>query len=376
MTRDDMKSARARWSPSRRSLLRGAAAVGIGVGASLAAGPLLAQPLVRHVFPVRELQVDANGLSFHVLEQGEGPAVLFCHGFPDTARTWLSQMRAVAEAGYRAVALDMRGYGESYAPADASLYTALHIAGDLVGVLDALGIERAVLVGHDWGADHAWRAALMRPDRFRAVVSLGIPYLPRGEVSHWDALRSQGLEDRSYYFDMLEPGAKARFAAAEETIPSVLYWLSASPPADARWDPKDPAKNMLRPAPVDVPGWADPDYVHHTIRTFARTGFRGGLNHYRALQATFDLTPAYKDAVVRHSSLYIYGAADALTDMFHPTPPTLEELRRTLPGLVDIVRLENAGHWMQHEAADRVNAALLDFLKGIEPEAGAVSWDG
>lgn len=376
MRHDDPRTAAYGWSPSRRDVLRGAAAVGIGLGGAFATGPLLAQSLVGQDFPVRASEVEANGLSFHVIEQGEGSAVLFCHGFPDTARTWLNQMRAVAEAGYRAVALDMRGYGESYAPADATLYTALHIAGDLVGVLDALRIERAVLVGHDWGADHAWRAALMRPDRFRAVVSLGIPYLPRGEVSHWDALRSQGLEDRSYYFDMLDPDAKSRFAAAEETIPSILYWLSASPQAAARWDPNDPALHMLRPAPVDVPGWADPTYVGHTIRTFARTGFQGGLNHYRALQATFDLMPAYKGAAVRQPSLYIYGAADGLTRLFHPTPPTLDELWRTVPGLLDIVRLENAGHWMQHEAADRVNAVLLDFLGMLEPDVGTAKRDG
>ena len=121
-------------------------------------------------FPVRRAQVQANGASFHVIEQGQGPAVLFCHGFPDTAETWRSQMRAVAEAGYRAVALDMRGFGASYAPSDVSLYSALHTVGDLVSVLDALDIRSAILVGHDWGADVAQRAMVMRPDRFRSRV--------------------------------------------------------------------------------------------------------------------------------------------------------------------------------------------------------------
>lgn len=374
MTRVAMTEERgsAGWTPSRRDLIRGSAAFAAGM--ALAPG-LAAQGLVAPL-PVRGVEVDVNGAPFHVIEQGSGPAVLFCHGFPDTAETWRSQMRAVADAGYRAVALDMRGYGRSHAPADPGLYTSLHIAGDLVGVLDALGIESAVLVGHDWGADHAYRAALMRPDRFRAVVSLSIPYLPRGDLSHWDALRSEGLEDRSYYFDMLDPEAEARFAPAEETIPSVLYWTSASPPPDARWHPNDPARHMLRPSPIAVPAWADPDYVAHTIASLARTGFRGGLNYYRALQATFDLTAAYKDALIHQPALYITGAADGLTDMFHPTPPTLAELRQDLPGLVDHIRLENTGHWIQHEAADRVNAALVAFLREVGSPSGAAARDG
>jgi pimeloyl-ACP methyl ester carboxylesterase len=321
-------------------------------------------------FPLRRAQVQANGASFHVIEQGEGLAVLFCHGFPDTAETWRSQMRAVAEAGYHAVALDMRGFGASYAPSDVDLYSALHTVGDLVGVLDALDIGSAVLVGHNWGSDVAQRAMVMRPDRFRAIVSLSITFLPRGEISTSDELRRQGLGNRYYAFGMMEPDAEARFEPAERTIPSILYWLSGSPPSGTGWDPIDPARHMLRPSPVDVPSWADPDYVRHTIRAFSRTGFHGGLNHYRAAQITFDLMPALKGAMIRQPSLYIWGAADGLCQLFHPTPPTLEELRRLAPGVVDVVRLESVGHWPQHEAANCVNAALLKFLDAIgSPQA-------
>ena len=114
-----------------------------------------------------------------------------------------------------------------------------------------------------------------------------------------------------------------------------------------------------------VPSWADPAYVQHTIRAFENTGFRGGLNYYRAADETFDLTPALKGALVTQPSFYVWGAADGLCRFFHPTPPTVEELRRAAPGLVDVVRLEGVGHWIQHEAGDRLNAELLKFLDAI-----------
>lgn len=308
--------------------------------------------------------VDAIDGPFHVLEQGEGPAVLFCHGFPDTAETWRSQMRAVAEAGYRAVALDMRGYGRSFAPEDPDLYTALHVTGDLVGVLDALSIDAAVLVGHDWGAFHAQQAALMRPDRFRGLVSISIPFAPRGEVDPWQLLRDLGLGESYYAFDLAAPGAEDGFDA-ERSIPSILYWLSASPDPALRWNPLDPDLHMLRPAPVDMPDWADPDYVRHTIDAFQRTGFRGGRNYYTAFSRTFELTAAFKGAVIHQPSLYIWGAADGLSQMYHPETPSLAALREAQPNLVDQVQLENVGHWVQNEAADQVNDALIAFLADI-----------
>ena len=311
----------------------------------------------------REIMVD--GHSFHIIEQGDGPAVLFCHGFPDTALTWRKQMRAVAEAGYRAIALDMRGFGESYAPADFRLYTSLHVTGDLVGLLDALEIETAVLVGHDWGADYAQRACVMRPDRFRALVSLSIPFAPRGDKSLWEDLRERGLGERYYAFDLVRPETGDRLRS-DETIPSALYWLSASPAPELRWDPINPARDMLRPAPVAAPDWADPFYVGHNIRTFARTGFQTGLNYYRVLQVTFDLTAAFRNRLIDQPSLYIWGGADGLCRFFHPVPPTAEELRPAWPGLIKVVELEDVGHWLHHEAAERVNEELVQFLAQID----------
>lgn len=311
-------------------------------------------------------KIIVDGHIFRIIEQGKGPAILFCHGFPDTAFTWQKQMRAVAEAGYRAVALDMRGFGESYAPADYHLYTSLHVVGDLIGLLDALEIDTAVVVGHDWGADYAQRACVMRPDRFRALVSLSIPFAPRADKSLWADLRARGLGQRYYAFDLAQPGTGDRLKPAEETIASALYWLSASPARALRWDPIDPERDMLRPSPVAVPAWADPEYVKHNIRAFERSGFDSGLNHYRALQVTFDLTATFKNKLIDQPSVYIWGGADGLCRFFHPDPPTVTDLRPVWPGLIKVVEIEDAGHWLQHEASERVNAELMQFLATID----------
>ncbi|MFC4209803.1 alpha/beta fold hydrolase [Pedobacter lithocola] len=311
---------------------------------------------------MKSSQILINGKSFHVLEKGIGPAVLFCHGFPDTARGWISQMEALANAGYYTIALDMRGFGESYAPVMVSEYSALQIVGDLIGVLDALKIPRAVLVGHDWGADHAQRAVLMRPDRFVGLASLSIPFAPRGKISMWDELRQRGLENLYYAFGMMKEGAEMDFLPSRKSIPSILYWLSASPPEGDRWDPINPARHMLRDADILKPEWADSEYIRYTIRAFEKSGFQGGLNHYRGAQLTFDLMPAFKDAVIRQPSIYIWGEADGLCNFFHPNDPTLEDLSTIHPGIVKVVKLLKVGHFPHLEAPERVSQELIEFL--------------
>jgi len=185
-------------------------------------------------------------------------------------------MKAIATAGYRAIAPDMRGYGRSSAPADASLYTPLYTAGDLVALLDVLKIPSAVLVGHDWGAAHAWNATMMRPDRFKAVFCLSVPYVPRGDVSVFEKMRKSGHQNDFYMFESIRPDADQIWANAAVTIPGILYWASGSAPADKRWSPMDPARSLHRPAPGPLPSWLESDYVNHSIAEFQRTGFHGG----------------------------------------------------------------------------------------------------
>jgi pimeloyl-ACP methyl ester carboxylesterase len=311
---------------------------------------------------VKEYDIETNGIDLHVTEQGSGPAILFCHGFPDTSYTWRRQMAAVAAAGYRAIAPDMRGCGRSSAPADANLYTPLHTAGDLIGLLDALSIQTAVLVGHDWGATHAWNAAMMRPDRFTAVFCLSVPYVPRGNVSVFERMRQSGHQDDFYMFEQIRPDADQLWADAKVTIPGMLFWASGSAPAGKRWSPLDPARSLHRAAPGPLPAWAPKDYVEHNIAEYQRTGFHGALNYYRAAEPYFYLSAAFKGAVIAQPCFFIWGNADGLKEIF---PLTLDQMRAGLPGLQGGIELDDIGHWVQHEATDRVNDELVKFLKQI-----------
>jgi pimeloyl-ACP methyl ester carboxylesterase len=309
-----------------------------------------------------EHDVSTNGISLHITEQGDGPAVLFCHGFPDTSYTWRRQMAAVAACGYRAIAPDMRGYGRSSAPTDPTLYTPLHIAGDLVGLLDALKIDSAVLVGHDWGATHAWNAAMMRPDRFTAVFCLSVPYVPRGEVSVFDRMRSAGHEKAFYMFEQSRPDADQIWIDAAVTIPGILYWASGAAPSRTRWSPLDPTRSLHRPAPEPLPSWAKPAYVSHNIAEFQRTGFHGGLNYYRAAEAYFHLSAAFKGAKIHQPSFFMWGKADGLKEIY---TLTIDQMRAGLPGLLGGLELDGVGHWIQHEAVDIVCDQLVRFLKTV-----------
>ncbi len=310
---------------------------------------------------MKHSQVQIDQVELHVVELGEGKPVLLCHGFPDLWRGWRLQMEALAAAGYRAIALDMRGYGRSSAPTDPLLYTPFHTVGDLVGLLDALGLTQVTIVGHDFGANIAWNAALLRPDRFTAVFGVSVPFLPLGGPSLLENMAAAGAKN-FYMFDQIQPEADARWADAAVTYPAFLYWSSGSPPPAERWNPFGGTDGMVRPAPVACPAWADPEDVAYTVAEFQRTGFHAPLNYYRSIQLFYDLARAFKGSFIRQPSFFLVGEADGINTMRRTTEA---DLRASLPGLRGFVELPGVGHWPQREAPAAFNAALLGFLCGL-----------
>lgn len=311
--------------------------------------------------------VETNGIRMHLAEQGTGPLVLLCHGFPESWHSWRHQLPALAAAGYHAVAPDMRGYGETDAPAAIEQYTQLHHVGDMVGLLDALGAETAVIVGHDWGAPVAWNAALLRPDRFPAVAALSVPYSPRGSVRPTQALKAAFGDRFMYMLYFQTPGvAEAELERdPRATIVRMLYAISGDAPAGTGFRDKRKGATFLdgMPEPATLPAWLRADDVKFYAQEFHRTGFRGGLNWYRNLDRTWELMAPWHHAPVRVPALFVAGDRDPVIGMMMRA--SLDRLHETVPALTRKVILPGCGHWTQQERPADVNAELLTFLHGL-----------
>ena len=314
---------------------------------------------------LQTLQV--GNLKMQVAVQGTGPLVLLCHGFPELWRSWRHQLAALAAAGYRAVAPDMRGYGGTEAPAEIDRYTMLHLAGDMVGLVKALGETEAVIVGHDWGAPVTWNAALMRPDLFRAVVGMSVPFASPGPVELLAALRAAGIHDfYMQYFQ--EPGvAEAELARdAEATIRLVNFNGSGDGPERQAFGRLQPGQGFLggMVEPATLPAWLPAEDIAAYAAEFQRTGFRGGLNWYRNITRSWELLAPFRGAVIRQPSMFIAGERDSVLK-FPASRGQIDNFGQTLPGLRGCHILEGAGHWIQRERAAKVNELLLHFLQGL-----------
>ena len=314
---------------------------------------------------IRHRTIPANGIEIHAAEAGDGPLVLMCHGWPELWYSWRHQLAALADAGFRAVAPDMRGFGQTTAPDDAAAYTILHNVGDMVALVAALGETRALIVGHDWGAPVAWHAALMRPDIFPAVVAMSVPHRRRGPLPPLDTLRKAGKSDY-YYLYFQEQAAEDEFARdARYTLSRVLYIGSGDTPRDDKMSMYvDRAKGFLG-APhgaVPLPPWLGEKDIDVFAAEYARTGFRGGLNWYRNIDRNWALTAPWYAAKIMQPALFIAGSRDAvITGSIGQR--ALDEMDDVVPNLKRKILLDGAGHWIQQERPQEVNAALIEFAR-------------
>jgi pimeloyl-ACP methyl ester carboxylesterase len=317
---------------------------------------------------VHHRRVKANGINLHIAEQGTGPLVLLCHGFPESWYSWRNQFAALANAGFQAVAPDMRGYGQSDAPPEVASYSITDLVGDMVDLVAALGQKQDIIVGHDWGATVAWHAALFRPDVFPAVVALSGPYRQREPAPPLRLLREKGLYTYYWIYYQDVGVAEAEFDRdPRDTLRRRMYISSGDAPRN-RPDPYilQPGKGVLDNTinPERLPPWiteADLDYMS---ADFARTGFRGGLNYYRNIDRNWELLAPWAGAVIRQNALFIAGAEDPSIGSATNKAP-LEAMKTTVPNLQRQVLIEGAGHWIQQERPQQVNTALIQFLHGV-----------
>lgn len=304
----------------------------------------------------------------HLAELGSGPLVLLVHGFPESWYSWRHQLPALAAAGYRAVAIDVRGYGRSSKPGDTCAYRMVDLVMDSAAVVDALGGGPAVIVGHDWGATIAANSALLRPELFRAVGMLSVPYAPRGGPRPSEMFARMGAEEEFYVSYFQEPGR-----AEAEIEPDVRGWLAGffaalsagTMPGPGAPDPHFVGQgSTLRdrfPAGI-LPGWLSEADLDVYAGEFERTGFTAALNRYRNMDRDWEDLAAFDGSPVVQPSLFIGGALDASTTWL---ADAINAFPVTLPGLAAAHILDGCGHWIQQERPAEVNRFLTDWLAAL-----------
>ncbi|MDL4775066.1 MULTISPECIES: alpha/beta fold hydrolase [Thermomonosporaceae] len=304
----------------------------------------------------------ASGLRMHVAEAGEGPLVLLLHGFPECWYSWRHQLLALADAGFHAVAPDQRGYARTGGPEAADQYSILHLAGDAVGLIDALGEETAVVAGHDWGAPVAWATAQFRPDKVRGVIGLSVPHRPRSSGPPVEAMRTM-LGDGFYMVHFQRPDVPEAELGRdpEATFRRMLYAGSGDGPGLVPIVPEGGGFLDVCAEPDALPGWLTEDDIAAFAAEYRESGFAGPLNWYRNLDRNWALTAAWHRAPITPPALFVAGDRDLVVT----APGALEGIERMadlVPGLREVVWLPGCGHWTQQERPAEVNDAMIAFL--------------
>jgi pimeloyl-ACP methyl ester carboxylesterase len=302
-----------------------------------------------------------NGIEMFLREQGDGPLVVLCHGWPELSYSWRHQIPALAAAGFRVVAPDMRGFGQTSAPAGIDAYSIFDTVGDIVALVSALGEQQAVVIGHDWGAPVAWHCAMFRPDMFTRVAGLSVPPPFRGRGRPLDLLREGGITDFYWQYFQTPGVAEAEFERDVGLTMRTVLGRGISEASHLHIREGQGFLGNLDPG-RPLPDWLGEDDIKHFAETYKKSGFRGGLNWYRNLDRNWELTAPWQSAQIHQPSLFIAGSKDSvITGLIGAK--RVNELERVLPNLKGKIILEGAGHWIQQERPDEVNAALIDFLK-------------
>jgi pimeloyl-ACP methyl ester carboxylesterase len=293
-----------------------------------------------------------DGIELHVAEHGDSdaPVLVLLHGFPELGYSWRHQIPALAEAGYHLMVPDLRGFGLSDAPEDLDGYAVDVLARDVLALLDAAGAERGVVIGHDWGADVAWKTAWMHPERIAAVAGLSVPFAPRAPAPPMELMRRHLGED-FYMVWFQEPGVAERALSenVRRTLASTHVW-------DPTW-----AEQEDRPP---TPAFMTEDELGVYVESFERTGFTGGLSYYRNIDRNWELTAHLEDRRIEQPALFLTGERDPVR-RFMPAEMMNDWVTDLRAGVI----VPGAGHWVNQEAPQAVNEALLEWLEGLELRA-------
>jgi pimeloyl-ACP methyl ester carboxylesterase len=377
--RDNRGSAMRDATFSRRDMLWAVGALTVGAAFAEPPKAAAAEPSGAGLEPtswvdsampeVTHRMIETNGIRLHVAEQGEGPLIILCHGFPECWYSWRHQLPALAKAGFRAVALDLRGYGRSDRPEEVEKYTILHDIGDIVGLVGALGAKQAVIAGHDIGAAIAWQAALLRPDRFRAVIALSPPFRSRGFGDSGPPTTLMPQNDNAVFYQLFfqTPEAEAGLGRdLRRTFRSQFYMLSGDrpPSAGGGWFAAGmlPRKGGPLTDPPSLPAWVTESDIDVYVAEFTRSGFHGPLAWWRNIDRGWELMAPFAGAAVTVPALYMAGDRDVIVAVFSQD---IAKQSALVPKLRPPIMLPGCGHWTQQERAPEVSTAMIDFLRSL-----------
>lgn len=302
--------------------------------------------------------VDAGGVRLAVHEQGAGTPVILVHGWPEIAYSWKNQIGAIADAGFRAIAPDLKGFGRSDAPKDKALYDIRGMTDDLARLLDALSIERAVFCGHDWGGAIVWPMAQLHKDRVAGVIGVSTPHRPRPPAPPLSIIEKRFGPDHYFIRFQEEAAPEALFATDVRRFFQLMF---RRPPAAADLERLgarifDLVGRFRDGPPPDtrrlIIGEADLDFY---VDAYRRSGFHGGINLYRNIDRNYELMRDV-DPVIAAPALFI-GAAD---DAFLP-PAGADGMEDIVPDLEKAI-IPDCGHWVMWERPAALNAILIDWL--------------
>ncbi|XP_047308991.1 epoxide hydrolase A-like [Impatiens glandulifera] len=312
---------------------------------------------------IQHKNIHVNGINMHIAEIGEGPVILFLHGFPDLWYTWRHQMLYLSSRGYRAIAPDLRGYGDTDAPPSFTSYTVFHIVGDIVALLDSLGIDQVFLIGHDWGAYEAWHFSLLRPDRVKALVNMSVVYHPRNPNRKPIPSLRAAFGDDYYMCRFQEPGEAEEDFAKVETGCLVTKFLTLGKPGPL-CIPKEIGIDNSMPTPSVLPSWLSKEDVDYYVSKFGEKGFTGGLNYYRVLDLNWELLGPWTGSPIKVPVKFIMGDRD----ITYTTPGAKEYIesggfKRNVPFLEEVVILEGVCHFLSQEKPEEVSYHIYDFIQ-------------
>ncbi|HVY89738.1 MAG TPA: alpha/beta hydrolase [Hyphomonadaceae bacterium] len=312
--------------------------------------------------------VETNGIKLRVAEAGKGPLVILVHGWPESWYSWRHQIPAIAAAGYHVIAPDMRGYGKSDKPPAVEDYDIVHTSGDIVGLVDAMGEKKAILIGHDWGAIVTWNTVLLHPDRFSAMIAMSVPNGGRGAVAPLASMKAAYGENFYYILYHQEPGvAEKEYDADPRGLLSRLY-TSKDTPLDPPTvtDPKRSAGGWIPRLgkPKALPAWLTQKDLDYYVSEFTASGFRGGVNYYRNFDRNWEITPQLTGARIKAPVAFIAGEDDIVI-RGAKEPALRTQMSRVADDLRAVKLVPGSGHWVQQEKPAEVNAFILDFLKGL-----------